>query len=216
MIAIRRGGDALGTRKLHSLEGCGKRVFQHRALVRREFPQNVTDHFTRLAAADPDLETRKNVGVEVLEDGLDAVVTPGGPLLPETQGAERQGDIVIDHQHVLRGPLVKGKDLLQRSSTQVHERLRFKENRAVARNLRQVALPFRDRLENGARLRGKLVQQHEADVVAGIFVLAAGITEADDELEHDGSVEYRIPDVQPWIKRVETSDKRTAFLMSMP
>lgn len=125
METVRRGGETLGTRKLHRCEGGGKRVFQHRALIRGEFSQHMADHFPRLAAADPHLQPGKGIRVQMLEDGFDPVVPPRGTSFPESQRAERQRDIVIDHQDVFRSPFVEGKDLLERPAAQVHESLRL-------------------------------------------------------------------------------------------
>jgi hypothetical protein len=91
VVAVRRGGDSLGTRKLHGFQSRGKRVFKQRALVGRKFPEHVPDHVSRLAAADADLEAGKLVGAEMLDERLDAVVAAGGALFAETQRAERQG-----------------------------------------------------------------------------------------------------------------------------
>ncbi len=76
METVRRGGETLGTRKLHRREGSGKRVFQPRLLIRGEFSQYVADHFAGLAAADPHLQPGKGIRVQVLDDGFDAVVPP--------------------------------------------------------------------------------------------------------------------------------------------
>jgi len=75
--AIRRNGDALGARNLHSFESRGKRVFKNGALVGRKFSQNVAHHLPGLAATDADFQARERIIAEVLEDGFDAVVTTG-------------------------------------------------------------------------------------------------------------------------------------------
>ncbi len=203
METVRRGGETLGTRKLHRCEGGGKRVFLHRALIRSEFPQDMADHFSRLAAADAHLQPGEGVRVQVLDDGFDAVVSSRGTFLPESEGAERQGDIVINHQDVLRRPFVEGEDLLERPAAQVHEGLRLEEQRPVTRDLRQVALPLGDALECSPGLRRQPVQHHEAYIVAGILILAAGIPEPHDQLEHVRTMDDHIRGVQPEDMTVE-------------
>lgn len=107
MKSIRRSGDSLGARKLHGIHGAGKHVFQQRFLVWSELAEDVADHFTGLAAAYAELESGEFVGTKVLEDGLDAVVTAGGALFTKPQGTERQGDVVINDEHLGGRPFVK-------------------------------------------------------------------------------------------------------------
>jgi hypothetical protein len=75
VVAVRGNGDSLGTRNLHGIQSRGKRVFKLWALVWRKLPEHVSDHVSRFAGADADLETRKNIGSEMLEDRFDAVVS---------------------------------------------------------------------------------------------------------------------------------------------
>ena len=88
MIAVRRGGDALGARKLHSFQSRGKRVFEKRPFVGGKFPEHMADHFPWLAAADANFKPREFVGAEVLEDGFDPIVSAGGAFFAKAQGAE--------------------------------------------------------------------------------------------------------------------------------
>jgi hypothetical protein len=49
VVSVRRCGDPLGTRKLHSFQGACKRVFKQRLLVLRKFTQNVVAHLAKIA-----------------------------------------------------------------------------------------------------------------------------------------------------------------------
>lgn len=188
MESVRRGGETLGTRKLYCLEGGGKRVFKKGPFVGSEFAEDVADHFAGSGGSDADFQARKGVGVEVLEDGFDAVVAACGAFFPEAEGAEGQGDVIIDDEDVFGRPFVKGQDLLQGAAAEVHERLRLQKECPVSGNLREVALPLRDGLEAGSGVSGQPVEHHEADIVAGAFILASWIPESDDELEHGGKL----------------------------
>jgi len=186
VIAVRRGGDALGTRKLHSFESGGKRVFEERALVGRKFPEHVADHVAGLAGADADFEAREEVGPEVFEDGFDAIVATGGAFFAEPQGAERQGGIVVDDEHVFRQPFVEGENLADGAAAEVHEGLGFEEQGCAIGEFGEVALPFGRGLERDSGGGGQTVQDHEPDVVAGVFILPPRVAEADDEGEGHG------------------------------
>ncbi len=186
MIAVRRYGEPLGARKLHGFQGSGKHVFEDRALVGGEFSEDVADHFAGPRAPYSELQAGKFVFSEVLEDGLDAVVAASGSLFPEAERAEGQGDVVVDDQHLGGRPLVEREDLLDRPPAQIHESLRFEQERAGAGELGEVALPLRDGLEFRTGCHGEAVQEHETHVVAGVLVLPAGIAEADDQGKRHG------------------------------
>ena len=102
MVEVRRSGDALGTRKLHSFQSGGKRVFEKRSLVWGKFSEHMADHVSGLATADADLEAREGIGAEMFEHGLDAVVASSGTFFAETKRAEWQGGIVINDEQVFR------------------------------------------------------------------------------------------------------------------
>ena len=119
----------------------------------------------------------------MLKDGFDSIVAPCGAFFAKAKGAEGQGDVVVNDEHLFRRPLVKREDLLDGPAAQVHESLGFEQEDAAAGELREVALPFRTGLKYGTRGGGEAVQYHEPDVVAGVFILLAGIPEADDEGE---------------------------------
>ena len=183
---MRRSGDALGARKLHGIESGGKHVFEKRFFVGGKFPEHVADHLAGFAAADAELEAREDVGAEVLEDGLDAVMAAGGAFFAETKGAEREGDVVVDHQDLLGCPFVEGEDLVDGTAAQVHERLGFEQNRAGVRKFCEVALPLGSGLKCDAGCCGEAIEHHESHVVAGFFILSPGIAEADDQVEGHG------------------------------
>jgi len=78
---------------------------------------------------------------------------------------------------------VKREDLLDGAAAEVHESLGFEQNRPAFRNLRKLALPFRGGFENRTTGGSEPIQQHETYVMAGVFILFPGISEADDEGE---------------------------------
>lgn len=122
---MRRGGDALGTRKLHGIQRGGKHVFENGLFVRRKLSEHVSDDLARLAGADAEFEAGKQVITEVLEDRFDTIVATGGAFFAEAEGAKGEGGVVVNHQNFLGRPLVKREDLLDGATAEVHKRLRF-------------------------------------------------------------------------------------------
>ena len=144
---MRRSGDALGARNLHGIESSGKHVFEKGFFVGGKFPEHMADHLAGLAAADAEFETWERVGSEVLEDGFDTVVAAGGAFFAEAEGAQWEGDVVVNNQDLLRAPFVEREYLMNGAATQVHERLRFEQNGAGVGEFGEVALPLGDGLE---------------------------------------------------------------------
>ncbi len=104
-----------------------------------------------------------------------------GAFFAEAEGAEWEGNVVVNDEHLLGRPFVEGEDLLDGAAAQVHEGLRFKQNRAGPRELGKVALPLGYGLECRSLRSGEAVEHPEANIVAGVFILPPRITEADDE-----------------------------------
>jgi len=87
--AKRRGGDALGVRKLNGFERGGKHVFRDRSFIRRKLSKDMANHFARAASADADFEAGEGVGPQMLDDRFDAVVAARGAFFPKSEGSER-------------------------------------------------------------------------------------------------------------------------------
>ena len=107
MIAIRRSGDSLGARKLHGFQSSGKHVLENRLLIRGKLAKDMANHFAGLAAADSEFQPGELVAPEVLEDGFDAVVSAGRAFFAEAEGAEGEGNVIVNDQHLLRLPFVE-------------------------------------------------------------------------------------------------------------
>ena len=170
----------MGTRNLNGFAGGGKHVFEGFPLVRCKLPKNVPGHAARPArGTNTHFQTRKPIAAEMLDDRLDPVVPSRRSFFPETQMPERQRNIIISDENIADLPFVKCDQLPHRAPTQVHESLRLHQDRPVG-ELREVSLPFRLCFEHDPFPRGNAVKQHEADIVPRIFILPAGITEADN------------------------------------
>lgn len=135
----------------------------------------MADHVSRLAAADADFEAREDIAAEVFDDGFDAIMASGGAFFAETQGSEWQGRIVVDDEHLLWSPLVKREDLADGATAQIHESLRFDQQRAVVGKFGQMALPLGCGLKRHGGCRCHAIHHHEPDVVAGVFILTPGV-----------------------------------------
>ena len=166
---------------MDGIAGHGKHVFKAFPFVRRELPEDVPGHPARsVCGSDSHFQTGKTITTQMLDDRLDPVVPSCRALFPETQMPERQRDIIVSDEDIADVPFMKGDELPHRASAQVHESLRFHQDRPVG-ELREVRLPLRLCFENSPFLRRDSVEQHKADVVPGILVLPAGISEADDQ-----------------------------------
>lgn len=180
IVAVRGGRETMGAGKLHGGNRRCKRVFKQPGFLRGEPAEHVPGEVLSVGPADPDLQARKILGAEVLENRADSVVPARPALFAKPQAAERQRDVVVDHQHFGSRPLVERGHLAHAAAAVIHERLRLEQHRAVPQP-RHVTLPFRARRELRALGGGQAVEDHEPDIVAGPFVLPPRISEADDE-----------------------------------
>ena len=116
--------------------------------------------------------------------GLDvpqAVVPAVGAAGADAQLAQRQVEVVADHQEVRGFHLMKVEGLADAAATQIHKGFRLDQQEGLAAVVQLGHLG----LEPTAEPRGVLGQQVddvEADVVPGARVLRAGVAEADDDL----------------------------------
>lgn len=149
-------------------------------------------HLARLTATDADLQAREGIIAKVLEDGLDAIMATCRAFFAEAEGAERQGHIVVDDEHLLGRPFVEREDLLDGPPAKVHECLGFEQIGAACGDFRQVALPFWHGFKIGATGGGEAIEDHEADIMAGSFILFSRISKADDEGKWHGAKMVRL------------------------
>ena len=111
---------------LDRVGGGVEQLGQARLLARVELAQDVVDRVaTRLA--DPDPQPAELLVAELVDDRPQAVVAAGAPALAEPQLAERQGEVVDDHQHLGQRRALAGEDLADRQPRLVHERQRLDE-----------------------------------------------------------------------------------------
>ncbi len=142
------------------------------------------------------MPTRRRLNLlvaELLDDRAQTVVAAGAAALAKPELAERQGEVVAHHQDLRQGRMLAGQHLAHRQPRLVHKRERLDEQQiepGVA------ALDDRGGVAGPALARptgpvGQSVQDHPADVVAGLFVLCAGVSEANDDLHHCSNVGRR-------------------------
>ena len=106
-------------------------------------------------------------------------------LAANAQLARVERDVVKNHQHLFRRQLVKGHGLLYGLAAQVHEGGGFQEQHffAAQHSLAAQALEFNPVHPCTCFFRDD-VQRDESGVVAGIFILAAGIAQTDNQKLH--------------------------------
>ena len=106
----------------------------------------------------------------------------GAASLPQPERAERQVEVVVDHQEIRRSDAVADQQALDSPPADVHVGLRLGQDDL------QVVQPTAAHQAVGPLLVeadgvaiGKSVQHHEARVMATPGILRAGIPEADDQ-----------------------------------
>lgn len=144
--------------------------------------QDLVDRLAAVAVAtDADTQARE-VGAEVADDRLEAVVATGTAVGADAEFAEWQIEVVDHDEHVADVDLVKGRSNPHRGATCVHERLRLDE---------ECVLLADQRLERIVLFlpRGRIpaprefVKDDEADIVACARVLLARIPQARDKAQ---------------------------------
>src|SRR6185369_16038204 len=123
----------------------------------------------------PDPEPAERLAVELVDDRSEAVMAARAAALAEPELAERQREIVDDHEHLAQRRVLAGEDLPDGPPRLVHERQRLHEH-----DVESVEPPADDR--GGVLVPattgppgpiGETVEDHPADVVAGLGVLLA-------------------------------------------
>src|SRR6266545_860799 len=129
---------------------------------------------------DAEAQARDLVGAQALQDRFEAAMAGGAPRSAEAQTAERQVDLVVDHQDLRRVELVPLEQTARGIAAPVHIGLRpGQPGPAVAPASDQgVALQVVDRDPPAA---GELLDHPETHVVAGLAILRAGVPQAQDE-----------------------------------
>ena len=131
------------------------------------------------------LDAGKCVRAEVLNDILQPVVPAGGATLADAQLAHRQGHIVRYDQHALGGYPVKAGGLAHCLTRQVHVGLRLHHQYFMPLILQHTCPRLEAQLiQSKFFLFRQTVQCQPAHIVAGRFVLGAGIAQPHQQPFH--------------------------------
>ena len=132
--------------------------------------------------AHTDLHPGKVLTAQLLNDGLDAVVPPGGAICPHPQPPRLQRNVVKHDDDILRRDFEEGGQLQYRPPGQVHIGLGFQQKQldAVVGGLVVKSLKFQF-IDFDPQILGQNVQRPEAAVVAGALVFLTGIAKAHNE-----------------------------------
>src|SRR5512141_2336631 len=148
-----------------------------------ELAQDMVDRVVA-GLADAHAQPAELLVAHLLDDRLEAVVAAGAAALAEPQLAERQREVVADHEEFVHGRVLAREDLPNGEPGLVHEGQRLDQH--------EVEAPI-STLDDGRRVArstptdpagsvGEPVQDHPADVVPRLLVLRARIPEPDDDL----------------------------------
>ncbi len=168
---------------MHGICGCGKHVLQTFLFGLGEFAENVSGHGVGLGLADADFEAGKGIGAEMFDERFDAIVPTGAAFFTEPETSEREADIVINDETVLRFPFEIAENFADGAPAEVHESLRFGEENGGIWPFGDVGFPFGKVLKMRAVSLGEQVEQHETNVVASAFIFSAWVTKSDDEFD---------------------------------
>ena len=94
-----------------------------------------------------------------------------------------QGNVVEEHDDVLRWDFIEGHGLLNALAGEVHKRGGLKQQHVFSRNLHGGGQPLELQAVNGgARLLRDAVNGHKAAGVACVFIFGAGIAQPGDNV----------------------------------
>ena len=127
-------------------------------------------------------DTGELVGTQMLDEALEAIVSPGGAPLADAQLADGQSGVVRHHQHVVGGDFIEVGGGAGGLAGQVHIGNGLHDQHLFPGNGQGIGQRLEFQLLDG-RLGslGQLVGHHKAYVVAGIFILVAGVAQTDQQ-----------------------------------
>lgn len=137
-----------------------------------------------LRRGDADAQAGEFLSAEVFDDVFDAVVSGCGRIGGDLVFSQWQIEFVLDDEDVVGGEFVEIHEFADGYSGKVHEGLRFDEQDFLAAQDAFGDFGVELLVEGKFRKRPRLaegVEDYEADIVPRVFVLFAGVAQADDE-----------------------------------
>ena len=110
----------------------------------------------------------------------------GTTLGPYAYGTERDSQVIRNDQHTIRWDVLLLHPITHRFSTEVHERAGLDEDEGAALVTQFGAVCITVLAEAHFGRGGQMVEHLEPDVVPGMRVFGAGVSQAYDEVFHDG------------------------------
>src|SRR5690606_10183387 len=149
----------------------------------------LTQHVLTLAPtgkiiADAEAQPGVFLGADERIDAGQPIVAAGATLGPDADGAERQGQVVGDHQEAVHRNVLLVQPVAYRLAAEVHVRagLDQHERAALVPELRAIAIAGR-REDHPGHL-GQRIEHLEADVVPCADIFRPGIAQAHDQVFH--------------------------------
>ncbi len=101
---------------------------------------------------------------------------------------ERHVDVIVHHDHILDGDLIKAHGLGHRTAAEIHERLRLEQQtvRSTDRRARKVGIKLTP-LPASTSTGQNLIKDQKPSIVPGFLVLVAWIAQPYDELQSEPS-----------------------------
>jgi hypothetical protein len=125
-----------------------------------------------------------------------AIVPAVAAALLEADAARFEVEVVMDDQGFVGGDLVEARQRSDRLAGEIHEGHRLQQPQFV--DASDAAKEFPLRRQRCLQANAQLVDEPEADIVPVVFVLAAGVAEADNQAgwghDIDGTVNVKVAD----------------------
>lgn len=124
-------------------------------------------------------DTGKFLRAQLCDNALDAVVSAGTALSPQPQLSRRQGDVIINDQHLLRRDLVEVRRRRNGIAAEVHVCRRLHQQAAYFPQHRLAAVGLKLHLVQfyAAALFRQFLHRQKAGIVAGVFVFQPGVSQ---------------------------------------
>jgi hypothetical protein len=160
-----------------------KRRLHSRPVLSVERAQNeFLDRLTLSWPANPYFDSAELAGPQMIEEGLDPLVTPCTALPGRFHSSQREVQVVVDDQEVFAPDAQAFLAGLDGSAAQIHERLGAQQKKFTILKPNGAALAFETAAQKpGTQCPGPLMDRHEPDIVPRVAVSRPGIPETYDQ-----------------------------------
>jgi len=143
----------------------------------------MTGEFSSRNPANSNLEPGEFAGTQVSNETTNSIVSPWPTIHSEAELPQRKGNIIVNHEDLLRRNLVKAGCGRDRTATEVHVGLRL-EQKKPAHRATDLSLPLLLPLEEKASSCRQAVQHLKTHVVPCSGILPTGVSQPHYQTGH--------------------------------